>query len=315
MKRRAVFLPMRNCPHRCIYCDQGAITGEYQPPSPWEVKNMLAELSEPVELCYFGGSFTCQPLTLQEEYLKALETAPVGSYVRFSTHPLCISEERLQWLKQFPVSMIELGISSLDDHILSLCNRGYSEKEALHALHLIQENGFCAAAQMMVGLPEQTLESSLSDIQKLAELKGPCEMTLRFYPCLVLRNTALEQLLIMQRYEPLSVEEAAHWVGSLLYNARKLGFAVQRVGLQETETLEESVVAGPHHPAFGELAKSIALALALIENAPQGPWTVFKKDISLFSGHGNWGLSVLSSMTGLTPKATKDRLFIWDNLH
>nr|WP_286951582.1 radical SAM protein [Aminobacterium sp. UBA4987] len=304
---------MRNCPHRCIYCDQRAITGEYQPPSPQVVVAMLSTLLEPVELCYFGGSFTCLPERLQEEYLAAIVAAPSGSSVRFSTHPLCISRDTVERLKKFPISMVELGISSLDDHVLSLCNRGYSEKDGLNALKLLLDQGFSVAAQMMVGLPTQNLKSSLEDLFKLAELKGPRGMTLRFYPCLVLRNTMLENLLLSGQYTPLSVSEAAHWVGTLLHYAKNLGFSVQRVGLQQTESLERSVVAGPHHPSFGELAKSVAFVLRLTGINSKGPWIIFQKDVSLLTGHNCWGLSFLSEMTGQSPENLKAQIIIWEN--
>jgi len=72
------------------------------------------------------------------------------------------------------------------------------------------------------------------------------------------------------------------------------------VGLQETVSLSGSVVAGPHHPALGELARSFALALSLVEESPQGPWLVPTSSRSLLSGHGRWGFRELATLSGMT---------------
>lgn len=312
MKRRAVFLPMKNCPHRCVYCDQGAITGEHSYPSPDYVRSLLGTEDSAIELCYFGGSFTCQPQYIQEQYLEVIEDAPCGSIVRFSTHPLCINRDLLNWLKRYPISMIELGISSLDNHVLDLCNRGYRAQEALLALSMIQDTGIPACAQIMIGLPGQSIQSSVEDLQKLAFLKGPKDMTLRIYPCLVLKDTRLEIKMREGKYTPLSFSKAVLWAGTLLFHALKLGFHVQRIGLQETGSLNDAVIAGPHHPSFGEFAKSVSLVLTLLKNSPYGPWILRKKDISLLKGHHNFGLDLLAEKTRLTPKDAWSRIYIWD---
>ena len=100
-------------------------------------------------------------------------------------------------------------------------------------------------------------------------------------------------------YRPLSVQQAAEWSGIIMRKAEEIGFPVQRVGLQETESLSKSIVAGPHHPALGELARSEALVLDLLELGVSGPWKVPSQKISLLFGHNRYGLKRLSESTGL----------------
>lgn len=172
MRPLPFFLTMEGCPRRCVYCHQGEITGISRAPSPAEVKQAAAEQKEPCEVCFFGGSFTCLPSVLQREYLDAALAAPVGSIIRFSTHPECITEDTLGILASYPVRMIELGISSLDDGVLARCRRGYSSRSALEAMKRVLDSGFLLGAQMMIGLPEQTEESSLTDLDLIAGLKA-----------------------------------------------------------------------------------------------------------------------------------------------
>ena len=93
-----------------------------------------------------------------------------------------------------------------------------------------------------------------------------------------------------------------------MYRALNKGLKVQRIGLQETESLSASVIAGPHHPALGEMAKSHSLAITLTSKIKQGPWQIGRNQISLIKGHNCYGLRVLSLMAGLAEEQTLQRI-------
>lgn len=312
MRRLPFFLPMESCPRRCVYCHQGEITSVLSAPSPLDVAAAVSEAEEAVEVCFFGGSFTCQPWPRQKAYLDAALKGPYGTVVRLSTHPLCLSPGDLNRLAPYPLSMVELGVSSLDDEVLSRCNRGYSSDEALAALGRVLDAGFPGGAQMMIGLPGQSKESSFDDLRQIDSVRAGRPVTLRIYPCLVLRNTPLEKMLQRGEFYPLDVPSAALWAGELLRFAGELGMAVQRVGLQESSTLGASVVAGPHHPAFGELARAAELAFTLTRRSPAGPWRVPRRYLSLLRGHGAFGLSLIVKFSGLSAEETAGLVSIFE---
>nr|WP_321502891.1 radical SAM protein [uncultured Dethiosulfovibrio sp.] len=306
-KRFAVFLSMKGCKGRCVYCDQKAITGE-NPPSPEEIKNAIDSSNiDFEEICFFGGSFTCLPTKNQRDYLQISKDLSIPA--RMSTHPMCIDQGILDVLSEFPITMIELGISSLDDETLALCRRGYTGEDGLRAIELIMRNNYDVCAQLMIGLPGQTMESSLMDIKRLAELKGPRDMTLRIYPCLVLENTELYRMM-GDGYEPLKIEDAVTWGGELLFNAEKMGFKVQRIGLSETPSLAKAVAGGPHHPALGEMIRGYGMAKKLSSISKEGPWFLPANRISLLTGHGGIGLKAMAKIVGLPIEETKKRIFV-----
>jgi len=311
VNRLPFFLPMRNCPHRCAYCDQRAITGHSETPLPSDVRTGVSGIEGPVEVCFFGGSFSCFKENLQREYLSAAASAPGGSSIRISTHPLCVTPERLSLLAEYPVSIVELGISSLDDPVLNVCNRGYSGSEALEKISMLLDDGrFTPGVQMMTGLPDQTESSSLKDLELIAAVKGDRRMQLRIYPCLVLKGTPLEKMLNSGHYSPPGIPDSARWAGRMIDHANSLGFELLRVGLQETVSLSEGVIAGPYHPALGELARAFALALSLSRSRPSGPWTLSPFQRSLVLGHGRWGLRELARLTGREAHETEN-LISW----
>ncbi|MDD4835997.1 MAG: radical SAM protein [Dethiosulfovibrio sp.] len=306
-KRFSVFLSMSGCKRRCVYCDQRAITGEV-PPSPERIMEDITSSGVKFEeICFFGGSFTCLPVAIQDSYLKIARDLSIPT--RMSTHPMCIDEETLLRLSSYPISMIELGISSLDDKILEQCRRGYTGEEALRSMKLILDHRYELCAQLMIGLPGQTCRSSIEDLHRLAELKGPRSMTLRIYPCLVLEGTRLHEMM-EEGYSPLSLDEAVSWGGKMLQEAHRMGFHVQRIGLSETPSLALAVRGGPHHPALGEMIRGYSMAQTLIRQSRLGPWQIPANRISYLTGHGELGLKTLAKEADLSVQETKKRIFV-----
>ncbi|MCX7774125.1 MAG: radical SAM protein, partial [Clostridia bacterium] len=65
-----------------------------------------------------------------------------------------------------------------------------------------------------------------------------------------------DRMYIKGEYAPLTLEEAIQWCSKLVPLYKKAGITILRIGLQAAEGLESSLVAGPYHPAFGELVES-----------------------------------------------------------
>ncbi|HOO63727.1 MAG TPA: radical SAM protein [Synergistaceae bacterium] len=309
MKRLPFFLSMEGCPGRCSYCNQHSITGQTSP-SPETIKALLEKEESPLEVCYFGGSFTCLAPEKRKAYLKAFRAAPEGSLLRFSTHPLGISSAMVEEIREYPLSQVELGIASLQDEVLRKNLRGYESREVLEILTFLLEAGLPLGCQMMIGLPEQTLEGSLEDLNRLGSLPHSRGMHLRLYPCLVLRHTLLATWMQNGSYIPLSLENAVTWGGQWLLKAEEYAFRVQRVGLCDTPSLHEDTLAGPLHPALGELIRGEALARKLLRDNPQGPWYLSARERSLFFGHGRTVAAKMARLANLREEELVRRIIL-----
>lgn len=313
LKKLPFFLPFAGCRGQCVYCNQRAITGAVSVPSPSDVRLALKKLAEPREICYFGGSFCRFPKETVKEYLDAvIEAAPSGSMIRFSTYPGDLSDDEMRALiKNYPVSRIELGIPSLDPAVLASCRREADPDKILDDIAVMMRDSMPVGVQMMIGLPGQSRASSLSDMEKLAALKKNDKWELRLYPCLVITGTELEHMWRSGRYRPLSVYEAALWGGEFIDKAAELGFVPIRIGLQETESLAAEAIAGPHHPALGELILADAEARKLVRCSHDGPWHVPRRFISRFTGHGRFGVRRLAAYAAIT-ESEAGRLIIFE---
>lgn len=209
-------------------------------------------------IAFFGGSFTGMSMAEQERYLQVVfpyrERGDISG-IQLSTRPDYINSEILQLLKNYGVSIIELGAQSLDDEVLHAAGRGHTAAEVQQASSLIIENGFQLGLQMMIGLPGDTFEKSIDTAKKIIEWGAHYT---RIYPALVIRDTELEQMYLQKKYTPLTLDEAIHWCRSLMDLFTAQNITILRMGLHPSEGLltGHNLVAGPFHVSFKELVQT-----------------------------------------------------------
>ena len=272
-----IFVPHRGCPHQCVFCDQRTISGCRRPVTAADVTRLLTEAlplaGQGAEAAFYGGSFTAIPAEQQQELLDAvgpfLQTGAVVS-VRVSTRPDAITPEALERLRRGGVCTVELGCQSMDDAVLNASGRGHGREVVAPAVALLRQYGFSVILQMMTGLPEQTDESAVETARALAALRPD---GVRLYPTVVVRGTALAERYADGSYRPQSLEKATALGAKILELFLHSDIPVLRIGLQPSEELAQSVVAGPYHTALGELVKSRVYrnrAQALLETVKPG---------------------------------------------
>ncbi|MPQ44159.1 elongator complex protein 3, partial [Clostridium tarantellae] len=272
-----IFVPHEGCPHDCVFCNQGKITGEKKeiivgPKNTLEnkvdekfVNKTIEEYLETIdrknsiiELSFFGGTFTAIDIKKQKELLevaKEYKSKKIIDYIRLSTRPDYIDENILEHLKYYNVDIIELGVQSLDEDVLKKSGRGHTTYDVERASKLIKEKDFILGHQIMVGLPGDNFEKDFYTANKSVSMKPDL---CRIYPALTIKNTPMEEMYYEGVYKPYSLEEAID-ICMKIYNIYiKNNVKVIRIGLQPTDNITEGkdVVAGPFHPAFRELVES-----------------------------------------------------------
>ncbi len=260
-----VFLPFAGCPQRCIFCDQAAQTG--QAPQSLEdiharLEAQLAELpatAAPPELAFYGGTFTALPAPWPRRFVELAGrflTSGHLSRIRCSTRPDALDPAQLAELQALGLSLVELGVQSFDDAALAASRRGYGGATALAACAAVREAGLGLGIQLMPGLPGHTREAFRADLAQAAALRPDLA---RLYPCLVLAGTPLAALWRAGGYTPWELEATVDALARALLTLWAAGVPTARIGLAEQEGL--AILAGPRHPALGQLARSRALLL------------------------------------------------------
>ncbi|MCT4621413.1 MAG: radical SAM protein [Marinisporobacter sp.] len=261
-----VFVPHKGCPFDCVFCNQKKITGRTKEITAEEVDEQIQEYlstignlnGKHVEIAFFGGSFTGIEKMKQEELLRiAYKWKKRGKIkdIRLSTRPDYIDESIMKFLIDYGVSIIELGVQSMDHEVLIKSGRGHTAEDVVAAVKIMKQYPVEIGLQMMIGLPGDTIEIANGTAEKIIDLSPSF---VRIYPTLVVKDTYLEKMYLQGNYNSLSIEEAVVISKGLLLKFLKSEIPVIRVGLQPTENilLGKEVIAGPFHPSFRQLVES-----------------------------------------------------------
>jgi len=269
-----VFLTGLGCSKTpCVFCNQEVTTSNANIFSVDAAKQRIEEtlalylnckedIKYPLEVAFYGSSFTALEFSTQKDILKFLQSSfeKITSKdhrgnlkIRISTRPDCIRREELLDLKiRFNLSTVEIGVQSMVEEVLLMCNRGHSRKEVKVAAKIIKEIGLELSCHQMIGLPGSTVNDELSTAKDIIKLKPKY---VRLHPTLVLKGTELENMFNAGTYKPLELDNAVDITEKVVRLYRQAGVSVIRIGIHPSEFLMENVVAGPWHPAFRELVE------------------------------------------------------------
>ncbi len=259
----SIFIPHGGCPERCSFCNQAVSGGT--PVSVNRVAETItkhlstARPGETVDVAFYGGTFTALSREVQTRYLDAAaEFFDRGvSGVRMATRPDALDEDWLKVLKErYRLKAVELGVQSFNHRVLRALGRSHINEQLERGCALLERLSIPYGFHLLVGCPG---EGSWEEERSLTAcaLKRLMPHFIRVHPLLVLKGTALELQWICGAFQPLSVEEAVERCADLAEDCEKLSIPVVRWGLQPNEFMEAGgQLAGPYHPAFGELVMS-----------------------------------------------------------
>ena len=192
-----IYIHVPFCQSRCAYCDFYSTTllahrEAYVDTVCRELRLRLHELQgEPIKTIYFGGG-TPSTLTI-EELRRILEASPLPLPRRgdsdlseglniseanwknppfivtppreglgeatLEANPDDLTEEYIQGLRTLPINRVSLGIQSFHDRTLRLVGRRHTAKEAIDAVHRLQQAGLTnISIDLIYGLPGETLD-------------------------------------------------------------------------------------------------------------------------------------------------------------
>ncbi|MEN8728792.1 MAG: radical SAM protein [Desulfuromonadales bacterium] len=259
MKIYPVFMPHAGCPHRCLFCAQDRSTSQCDIPTVNTITRCLDAMLPKQgggEIAFYGGTFTLLPIAQQQLYLKAARVfidAGRAAGLRLSTRPDALVGSCLALLRNEGVQTIEIGCQSFDDTVLEQAGRGHSAAQSSAAVQRCRDTGFTVGIQLMPGLPGGDVDEAMSSLRRALQLKPAF---LRIYPTVVIAGTALANLWKTGAYSPWSLDETVELCTDMLLLCRQSDVPVIRLGLQQDKSLADNLLAGPFHPAFGQLVRS-----------------------------------------------------------
>ena len=235
--------------------------------------------------------------------MKALLTAAKEagggfSGIRISTRPDAIDSDVLTLLKDYGVTAIELGAQSMDDGVLTLNERGHSAEDIRRACKLIKSFGFSLGLQMMTGLYGSDFEKDLRTADEFISLSPD---TVRIYPTVVMKGTALERYYLDGTYKPYTLEESVELCAELIRKFEDKKIKIIRVGLHYSDSLIKNGYCQNYHPAFKELCESKLFYNSFLEKtklleSKKLDVTINQKSLSKLYGQKKYNLHAFEEM-------------------
>lgn len=254
-----IFVPHEGCRTRCTFCNEYSATGVRKLPDKEGVLSTVKRYRgyfrdpEETELAFYGGTFT--GTGRQQVYLDVAEELVQKGLIkgiRFSTSPEQISEEMIAILKSTSISFIELGVQSFDDDLLKDCRRNHGSREVYEAANRLRSSGIDFGIHLMTGLPGDSEEK---DIYSTKEAIRVGASSVRIHPLVVLKGSLLEYEYLHGRFAPQGLQESIEIIWKMYLLILLADVKVSRMGICIYGEQIENVVAGPFHPAFGELVR------------------------------------------------------------
>lgn len=120
---------------------------------------------------------------------EAAEHRCVGLVVE--TRPDAVTPNRLATLRRLGCTKLQMGIQSLDEHILTANHRGIGVDRMQQAFELARIFGFKSHAHFMTNLLGATPESDAADYRRMVEHPAFKPDEVKLYPCALVDGTGL----------------------------------------------------------------------------------------------------------------------------
>jgi len=127
--------------------------------------------------------------------------------ISIETRPDFISENEVKILREFGVTMVEMGVQNVFDEILEKNQCGFNSEKISEATKILKDAGFKILYHLMPNLPGSDLEKD----QKMFEIVFNDERFkpdwIKIYPTVVVKGAKLYQIWKEGKYKPYSDKE------------------------------------------------------------------------------------------------------------
>ncbi len=181
----SIYLHIPFCNHKCRFCDLYSfqvpaknrhIIEEYINVLRKEIRlwgNLLQLEKRSVTTIHFGGG---SPLLLQKHQLELLIFTLKNFFLITNKTEIAIeittsdiTDENIRLLQKFTVSRIHVGVQTLSDQIRIVLGRRESSQVVRAKMRLLLSENFITSVDMLYGLPLQSQDTFLADLNELME--------------------------------------------------------------------------------------------------------------------------------------------------
>jgi putative oxygen-independent coproporphyrinogen III oxidase len=188
------------CVHKCPYCDFNSHTLRGNLPEKDYIKTLLRDFQQErpqiqgrvINSIYLGGGtpslFSGDAIAYLLQQIQSLVDIAPDAEMSIEANPESVILEKLECYHNAGINRISLGIQSLQDIYLKRLGRAHDSVTASQAMKTVIQAGFMNFnVDLMYGLPGQTAQAGLEDVQAALALGPP---HLSWYQLTLEPNTA-----------------------------------------------------------------------------------------------------------------------------
>ncbi len=177
MKNLGIYIHIPFCESKCHYCDFTSGVGS---------KDRIAKYSDAIineikgfDKCDYvvdtifigGGTPTSLNVGVLSDIITAIKSTFEISLKEFTIegNPNSYTEEKLAEYKALGVTRVSVGVQSFEDKVLKSIGRIHTGEDAKSCVKMLAASGLCVSADLMVGLPDQTIDMAVRDAAWLVD--------------------------------------------------------------------------------------------------------------------------------------------------
>lgn len=225
-----LYIHIPYCRSKCAYCDFFSTpcnddADDYVEAVIKEFAMRRHEIDEPFTTMYLGGG---TPSLLSQVQLGHLfegigTLADLRQFreVTIEANPEDITCQTLEFYAELGINRVSIGIQSFDAHELESISRRHNAADSIMALDVLQKSGINYSADLIYGLPGQTLANWEANLIRLLEFQPPhfSAYLLSYEP-----GTRLYARLMAGKVHETDESEALDMYGLLCRMARDAGY-------------------------------------------------------------------------------------------
>lgn len=172
------------CVKKCPYCDFNSHAAKESIPESFYIGQLLKDLALDMEFIqdreimsiFIGGGtpslFSAQAIEKLLNHLSKNLKLANNIEITLEANPGTIEAVKFKDFYNAGINRLSIGIQSFQDEKLKVLGRIHDADQAMHAIEIAHQSGFCNInLDLMFGLPNQTLEDALYDLQTAIDFK------------------------------------------------------------------------------------------------------------------------------------------------
>ncbi len=167
------------CERKCPYCDFNSHENFQPEQEALYAKRLIEdlkhdletfEINRPLHSIFIGGGtpsiFSVDTIDFLLNEISKLISFETGIEITMEANPASSQDDYFSSLSNTPVNRVSLGVQSFQEDKLKVLGRLHDKKQALNSLEQIKKYFNNFNLDLMFGLPNQDIESGLSDLQE-----------------------------------------------------------------------------------------------------------------------------------------------------